>query len=55
MRRPSSCWSSTGGGLDAEDETQRILEEARANAERVRCELLAKAETDAGRELDRAR
>ena len=40
---------------DAEDETQRILDEARANAERVRRDLLAKAETDAGRELDRAR
>jgi F-type H+-transporting ATPase subunit b len=40
---------------DAEDETQRILEEARSNAERVRRDLLAKAETDAGRELDRAR
>jgi F-type H+-transporting ATPase subunit b len=40
---------------DAEDETQRILDEARANAERVRRELLAKAEADAGRELDRAR
>jgi F-type H+-transporting ATPase subunit b len=40
---------------DAEDETQRILEQARADAERVRRELLAKAETDAGRELDRAR
>ena len=40
---------------DAEDETQRILDEARSNAERVRRELLAKAETDAGRELDRAR
>jgi F-type H+-transporting ATPase subunit b len=40
---------------DAEDETQRILEEARANAERVRRDLLAKAETDAGRELERAR
>ena len=39
----------------AEDETQRILEEARANAERVRRELLAKAEADAGRELERAR
>ena len=33
----------------AEDETQRILEEARANAERVRKDLLAKAETDAER------
>ena len=40
---------------DAEDETQRILDEARSNAERVRRELLAKAEADAGRELDRAR
>jgi F-type H+-transporting ATPase subunit b len=40
---------------DAEDETQRILDEARGNAERVRRELLAKAETDAGREIDRAR
>jgi F-type H+-transporting ATPase subunit b len=40
---------------DAEDETQRILEEARSNAERVRRDLLAKAEADAGRELDRAR
>jgi F-type H+-transporting ATPase subunit b len=35
---------------DAEDETQRILEEARSNAERVRRELLAKAEGDAGRD-----
>ena len=40
---------------DAEDETQRILEEARSNAERVRRDLLAKAESDAGRELVRAR
>jgi len=40
---------------DAEDETQRILEEARTNAERVRRDLLAKAEADAGRELERAR
>ena len=40
---------------DAEDETQRILDEARSNAERVRRDLLAKAEADAGRELDRAR
>ena len=40
---------------DAEDETQRILEEARHNAERVRRDLLAKAEADAGRELERAR
>jgi F-type H+-transporting ATPase subunit b len=39
----------------AEDETQRILEEARHNAERIRRELLAKAEADAGRELERAR
>jgi F-type H+-transporting ATPase subunit b len=35
----------------AEDETQRILEEARANAERVRKDLLANAE----RQLERAR
>jgi F-type H+-transporting ATPase subunit b len=40
---------------DAEDETRQILDEARTNADRVRRELLAKAETDAGRELDRAR
>jgi F-type H+-transporting ATPase subunit b len=40
---------------DAEDETQRILEEARANAERVRRDLLGKAEADADRQLDRAR
>ena len=40
---------------DAEDETIRILEDARANADRVRRELLAKAEADAGREVDRAR
>jgi len=39
----------------AEDETQRILEEARANAERVRKDLLTKAEADAERQLERAR
>ena len=39
----------------AEDETQRILEEARANAERVRRDLRAKAEDEAGHELERAR
>jgi F-type H+-transporting ATPase subunit b len=39
----------------AEDETQRLLEEARANAERVRKELLAKADADAERQLERAR
>ena len=39
----------------AEDETKRILEEARANAERVRKELLAKADADAERQLERAR
>jgi F-type H+-transporting ATPase subunit b len=39
----------------AEDETRRILEEARANAERVRKDLLAKAENDAERQLERAR
>jgi F-type H+-transporting ATPase subunit b len=39
----------------AEDETQRILEEARASAERVRKDLLGKAENDAERQLERAR
>ena len=39
----------------AEDETQRILEEARAGAERVRKDLLAKADADAERQLERAR
>ena len=39
----------------AEDETRRILEEARANAERVRKDLLAKADADAERQLERAR
>ena len=39
----------------AEDETQRILEEARANADRVRKDLLGKAETDAEQQLERAR
>jgi F-type H+-transporting ATPase subunit b len=39
----------------AEDETQRILEEARAHAERVRKDLLAKAEGDAEQQLERAR
>ena len=39
----------------AKDETQRILEEARANAERVRKDLLAKADADAERQLERAR
>jgi len=39
----------------AEDETQRLLEEARANAERVRKDLLAKADADAERQLERAR
>jgi F-type H+-transporting ATPase subunit b len=38
----------------AEDETQRILEEARANAERLRRDLLAKADADAERRLERA-
>ena len=40
---------------DAEDETQRILDEARANAERLRREAVGKAEAEAGRELERAR
>ena len=39
----------------AEEETQRILEEARANAERVRKDLVGKAEADAERQLERAR
>jgi F-type H+-transporting ATPase subunit b len=39
----------------AEDETQRILEAARDNAERVRKDLLAKADADAERHLERAR
>jgi F-type H+-transporting ATPase subunit b len=39
----------------AEDETQRILEEARTHAERVRKDLLAKAENDAEQQLERAR
>jgi F-type H+-transporting ATPase subunit b len=39
----------------AEDETQRLLEEARAGAERVRRDLVAKAEADAERQLERAR
>jgi F-type H+-transporting ATPase subunit b len=38
----------------ADDETQRILEEGRANAERIRKELLAKADADAERRLERA-
>jgi F-type H+-transporting ATPase subunit b len=40
---------------DAEDETQRILEEARASAERIRRGKLAEAEEESGRELERAR
>jgi F-type H+-transporting ATPase subunit b len=39
----------------AEDETQRIIDEARANAERVRRDLRAKAEAEAEREIERAR
>jgi F-type H+-transporting ATPase subunit b len=39
----------------AEEETQRILDEARANAERVRKDLVGKAEADAERQLERAR
>ena len=38
----------------AEDETQRILEDARANAERIRKDLLSKADADAERRLERA-
>jgi F-type H+-transporting ATPase subunit b len=39
----------------AEEETQRILDEARASAERVRKDLVGKAEADAERQLERAR
>jgi F-type H+-transporting ATPase subunit b len=39
----------------AQEETQRMLEEARANAERIRRELRGKAEAEAERELERAR
>jgi len=39
----------------AEEETQRIVEEARAAAERLRREIRGKAEDEAGRELERAR
>jgi F-type H+-transporting ATPase subunit b len=39
----------------AEEKTQRILEEARTNAERIRREIRSKAETEAERELERAR
>jgi len=39
----------------AEEETQRIIDEARANAERVRKDLRAKAEAEAEREIERAR
>jgi F-type H+-transporting ATPase subunit b len=39
----------------AEEETQRIFDEARASAERVRKDLVGKAEADAERQLERAR
>jgi F-type H+-transporting ATPase subunit b len=39
----------------AQEETQRMLEEARATAERLRRELRGKAEAEAERELERAR
>jgi F-type H+-transporting ATPase subunit b len=39
----------------AEEETQRIVEEARAAAERLRREIRGKAEDEASRELERAR
>jgi F-type H+-transporting ATPase subunit b len=39
----------------AEEETQRIIEEARAAAERLRREIRGKAEDEASRELERAR
>jgi F-type H+-transporting ATPase subunit b len=39
----------------AEDKAQEILDQARADAERVRRDLLAKADADAERRLERAR
>src|SRR4029450_9559258 len=39
----------------AADKTQRIREEARTNAERIRKEIKGKAEAEAERELERAR
>jgi F-type H+-transporting ATPase subunit b len=39
----------------AEEETQRIIEEARSAAERLRREIRGKAEDEASRELERAR
>jgi len=39
----------------AEEETQRIIDEARANAERVRKDLRAKAEAEAEGQIERAR
>jgi F-type H+-transporting ATPase subunit b len=39
----------------AEEETQRIIEEARGAAERLRREIRGKAEGEASRELERAR
>jgi F-type H+-transporting ATPase subunit b len=39
----------------AEDKAQEILDQARADAERIRRELLAKADADAERRLERAR
>ena len=39
----------------AEEETQRIIDEARASAERVRRDLRAKAEAEAEREIERVR
>jgi F-type H+-transporting ATPase subunit b len=39
----------------AEEETQRIIEQARADAERVRRDLRSKAEAEAEREIERAR
>jgi F-type H+-transporting ATPase subunit b len=39
----------------AEEETQRIIEEARGAAERLRREIRGKAEGEAARELERAR
>jgi F-type H+-transporting ATPase subunit b len=39
----------------AEEETQRIIEEGRSTAERLRREIRGKAEEEAARELERAR
>jgi F-type H+-transporting ATPase subunit b len=40
---------------NAEDEAQRIIDEARANAERLRRDLMAKAEQEANRVIEQGR